>query len=184
MKTLALISAVLMLAGCAPVLDRNLMDQGQRNFPLNELRGNPDAYKGKLYILGGVIVETKFTPDGSQIEVLSTPVDKSGGLEDGQRTMGRFLAVFPKDQGLLDPLIYKKGRAVTIAGEFVETRKNKIDNYEYLYPVFRIRQIHLWEEWNYVQYPYPYPNYPYPYAFHPYWYNPYWGPWPPPAGWW
>lgn len=184
MKRVLLICAVLLFAAaCAPVLNRDLMDQGQRNFSLNELRANPDAYKGQLYILGGVIVETKFTQDGSQIEVLSKPVDKYGALEDTQRTMGRFLAVFPKEQGLLDPLIYKKGRDITIAGEFVETRKNKIDDYEYLYPFFKIRQIHLWEE-NYRLYSYPYPNYPYPYAFHPYWYNPYWGPWPPPAGWW
>lgn len=184
MNTLLLIIATVLLSSCAPVLDRDLMDQGQRNFPLSDLRANPDKHKGKLYIVGGVIVETRFTQNGSQIEVLSTPVDKYGALEDSQRTMGRLFAIVPRDKGLLDPLIYKKGRAVTIAGTFIETRKNKIDEYEYQYPVFEIRQIYLWPEEMYAPYFSSYPYYPYPYVFHPSWYDPYWGPWPPPPGWW
>lgn len=183
MKKLILMAAVsVILFSCAPVLDRNLMNQGQRNPSLNELRTNPDAYKGKLYILGGVVVDARFTQNGSQIEVLSKPVDSYGSLKDTQQSMGRFLAIYPKEKGLLDPVIYKKGRDVTLAGEFIETRKSKIDDYEYVYPVFEIRQIYLWEEQQYYN-AYPYPYYP-SYYYDPFW-NPYWGPWPHrPPGWW
>jgi outer membrane lipoprotein len=182
MKKLFIIGAAsLLLVSCAPVLNRELMREGQRNASFDELRSNPEAYKGKLYILGGLIVETRFTARGSQIEVLSVPVDSYGYLAEHERSGGRFLAVYPRSKTLLDPIVYTKGREVTLAGEFREIRTGKIDDMEYAYPVFEIRQIHLFEEQQYYN-RYPYPNYPsYPY---PYWYNPYWGPWPPPPGWW
>ena len=149
------------------------MKEGSPNPSLNELRANPEAYKGKLFILGGVIVETRFVQDGSQVEVFSIPVDSRGYLRDMDSSKGRFLAVYPRDKGLLDPVIYKKGREVTLAGVFLETRKSKIDEMEYLYPVFEIRQIYLWDErWDYAGYPY-YPNY---YYANPYWYTPVLGP--------
>jgi len=182
MKSLLIISVVsLLLVSCAPVLNRELMREGQRNISFDELRANPDVYKGRLYVLGGLIAETRFTEKGSQLEVLSVPVDSSGYLMENERSNGRFLAVYPKDKGLLDPIVYKKGREVTLAGEFREIRKGRIDEMEYDYPVFEIRQIHLFEEQQYYnRYPYPYyPYYPYPYL-----YDPYWGPWPPPPGWW
>jgi outer membrane lipoprotein len=183
MKRLTIIGVVsLFLVSCAPVLDRELMREGMRNASLDEFRVNPAAYKGKLYILGGLIVETRLTEQGSQIEVLSVPVDSYGYLEEHERSGGRFLAVYPKSKALLDPIVYTKGREVAIAGEFREIRKGKIDEMEYVYPVFEIRQIHLFEEKQHYYNRYPYPDYPYyPY---PYWYNPYWGPWPPPPGWW
>lgn len=182
MKRLVTIGIVsLLVASCAPVLDRQLMREGQRNVSFDELRTNPDAYRGRLFILGGLIVETRFREQGSQIEVLSVPVDSSGYLKESERSNGRFLAVYPKSKALLDPIVYKKGREVTLAGEFREIRKGKIDEMEYEYPVFEIRQVHLFEEQQYYNtYPYPY----YPYYPYPYWYNPYWGPWPPPPGWW
>ncbi len=185
MKKTFLFSLCLILFACAPVLNRELMREGQRNPSLGALTANPDAYKGKLFILGGVIVETKFVQNGSQVEVLALPVDARGYLEDGERAVGRFLAIYPREKGLLDPVIFKKGRDVTLAGQFVEARKSKIDDMEYLYPVFEIRQIHLWEEQDYYA-PYPFAYYPYQYYPDPYWYHPYWGPgpWPPPPGWW
>jgi outer membrane lipoprotein len=177
------------LFACAPVLHKDIMREGQRSVPMEAFRANPDLYRGKLFILGGVIVETRFVQEGSQIEVLSTPVDSRGNLQDGTETSGRFLAIYPKDRGTLDPVIYEKGRLVTLAGTFSDLRKGKIDDIEYVYPLFEIRQIHLWEEApDYYGYPY-HPYYPYgyygPYWGHPYRGYPYWGPWgPPPPGWW
>jgi outer membrane lipoprotein len=185
MKRMAVLAVSLFLAACAPVLDRELIEQGERNVSLNELRRNPGAHKGKLYILGGVIVETRFVQNGSRVEVLSYPVDSRGSLEYRERSEGRFWAILPEDKGLLDPVVYEKGRRVTLAGVFLDTRTGKIDDREYAYPVFEIRQIHLWDESEYITYPY-YPYYsPHPYWSYPYRYYPYWGPWgPPPPGWW
>ncbi len=181
-------AALLVLFACSPVLNRELMDQGARDVPFSRLRETPEAYKGKLFILGGLIVETRLIEKGSQIEALSVPVDSHGYLKDTGRSNGRFLAVYPRSKGLLDPLVYKRGREITLAGEFVEARKGKIDEMEYVYPVFEIREVYLWE----VQRDYYWPAYYYPY-YDPFYYrspflydpwgrpysNPYWplSPW-------
>ena len=147
MKKICLISAVLMaFSACTPVLNREVMEQGMRDVPFSQLREAPDVFKGKLFILGGLIVKTRLVEKGSQIEALSVPVDSLGYLQEAGRTQGRFLALYPRSKGLLDPIVYRKGREVTLAGEFVEARKGKIDEMEYVYPVFEIRDIYLWEE--------------------------------------
>lgn len=183
MKKLLVIPLFLILFSCAPVLNRDLMEEAMRNVPLSQIRANPGTYKGKLFVLGGVIVETRLTEKGSLLEVLALPVDSGGRIEDTERAMGRFLALYPAEKGILDPMVYKKGRYVTLAGDFVENRTKKIDELEYVYPLFQARQVHLWEEERaYAGYPYSY--YPYSYYPYPYWYHPYWSPWPPPPGWW
>ena len=124
--------------------------------PFNQLREAPDNFKGKLFILGGLIVETRLVEKGSQIEALSVPVDSLGYLQDAGHSQGRFLALYPRAKGLLDPMVYRRGREVTLAGEFVEVRKGKIDEMDYVYPVFEIRDLYLWEE---RRDPYNYPYY-------------------------
>ena len=181
---------VLALAGCSPVLNRDLMNTGAREFQLSHLVETPEVFKDHLFILGGVIVDTKLTEKGSQIEALFIPVNASGYLRDYQRHQGRFLAVYSRSKGILDPLIYKKGREITLAGDFIEVRKGKIDEMEYFYPVFEIRQIHLHEEYRdypYYGWPYSYPySYPYyygsPYLYDP-WMRHYPGPYWPPSPW-
>ena len=181
-----LITVFAALAGCAPVLDKGLMDQGARDFQLSHLVETPEVFKDHLFILGGVIVETKLSEKGSQIEALFIPVNASGYLNDHQQHQGRFIAVYSRSKGILDPLVYKKGRQITMAGDFAEVRKGKIDEMEYPYPVFEIRQIYLHEE--YDSYSYAWPHYPYyypyyyrsPFLYDP-WGRPYPGPyWPPP----
>lgn len=180
-----IIAAALLLAGCSPVLNRDLMDRGVREFRLNHLVETPEVFRGHLFILGGVIVDAKLTEQGSQIQALFVPVNAYGDLRDSGPYQGRFMAVYSRSKGLLDPLIYKKGREITLAGDFVGVSTGKIDELEYTYPVFEIRQIHLWEEYRYAPYVWPYPYY-YPYYYHqPFlydpWLRPYPGPyWPPP----
>jgi len=159
MKKIILISLMLAaISACSPVLNSELMKQGVRDVTLSQVLQSPEGYKGKLFILGGVIIETRFVETGSQIEALSVPVDAYGYLGDIGHSSERFLALYPREKGLLDPFVYYTGREITLAGEFIEVRKSKIDEMEYFYPVFAVREIYLWEEpmESYVS-PYPYP---------------------------
>lgn len=166
--------ALALLASCAPVLNKGLMREGTRNPSFQSLLDNPGMYKGKLFIMGGIIASTKITPEGSLIEALYVPVDSSGELKDKYGEQGRFLALLPKDKGMLDPMIYKKNRAITLAGTYMGTRTTKIDTTDVALPFFNIVQIYLWREEAYYAYPYSYyPYYGYPY--YPYYYNyPFW----------
>ncbi len=176
-KFLLITLASALLAGCSPVLSRELMRQGTRDFSFDQLRESPDGNKGRLFILGGVITDARLTDQGSQIEALYIPVDSYGYLTEGHGE-GRFVALYPKSKGVLDPVVFKKGREITLAGEFVGIRKGKIDEMEYAFPVFEIRQVHLWQEERYYAYP---PYYYYPYYYNaPFLYDPWGRPYPNP----
>jgi len=182
MKKLIGLIAILLVSACAPVLKGELMKEGSRDVSLDVLRENPDPYRGKLYILGGVIATSKVTDEGTVIEALYLPVDSRGYIKDERDDEGRYLAIFPKSAGFLDPMIYKKNRYITLAGEFTGTRRGKLDEADYIYPVFEIVQIYLWREERYYPSPYYYPYSPYyryPYRYDPYY--PYW--WDDPWRW-
>jgi outer membrane lipoprotein len=182
MKKLALIAIVFVFfISCAPVLTSSVMQRGIYDVDFSELRQSPVLNKGKLFILGGVIVKTTLTKEGSLIEAIYVPVDSRGYLKSYGTSNERFLALY-RGTKLLDPLIYSEKREVTIAGEFIETRKDTIGEMEYVYPLFEIKEIHLWEEYREPDYyPYPPPYYPPPpyyrlrhYPYYDYPYYPWW----------
>ncbi len=155
------------------------MREGSREVSFQLLRENPNEYKGRLFILGGIIVHSKFTAAGTQIEAMHIPVDGSGYFQETGPSEGRFLAIAPRDGAMLDPAVYHSWRRVTLAGEFIELWRGRIDELEYVYPVFRIKQIYLWPgDGPYYYYGYYGPwFYPYPYYYwdpwwsYPYYYN-------------
>jgi outer membrane lipoprotein len=158
---------IIFLFGCAPVLRPELLQSASIDVPFDDMREHPSLYKGKLYLLGGIIDKTKTSDAGSLIEAVYIPVDSKGYLKGARLSQERFLALWPKSRGLLDPLIYRQKRSITIAGEFIEPRKGKIDEMDYTYAVFEIQDVYLWEEQYYYMPPaYPYPPYPY---YYPYW---------------
>jgi outer membrane lipoprotein len=177
-----LILAFVMLSSCAPVLNNELMSRGIFDMRASVITEDPDMYRGKIFIMGGKIVNTTATEAGSMIEAVYVPVDAMGFLKD-VRAGSRFLVLYPKDKGFLDPMIYSKNREITLAGEFLEARPGKIDEMEYTYPLFEIKELYLWEERSEYYFimapPYPYPPfYPAHRYYDPWYYNPwYYDPW-------
>lgn len=186
---LSVAAVLLFLFSCAPVIKKDLMETGVRDVSLTTLVKNPSAYKGRLFILGGIIAQTKVTGEGTLIEAVYVPVDSRGYLRDIESQEGRFMILYPKEQGVLDPMIYRMRRELTVAGEFIGTRTGKLDEAEYIFPLFLARQVYLWREEEYY-YPYDYPYSPYPYRWdrpggrsYPYWWDdptwrPYYPEWP------
>jgi outer membrane lipoprotein len=152
-KLFPIIPLSLILFSCAPVLRYELMSSGIRDLRLSEIKENPVQYRGKLFILGGIIVNTTVTKEGSLVEAIYVPVDFRGYLESVKISNGRFLAIF-RSKELLDPLIFREKRKITIAGVFIEARTGKIGEMEYIYPLFEIKEVYLWEEEKEWYYPY------------------------------
>lgn len=155
----------MILISCAPVLRQDLMNQGIFNMQLSEIKRNPVRYKGRLFIFGGIIVETTVKENGSLIEAIYVPVTSRGYLKSLKTSDGRFLALY-QGKNILDPLIFREKREITLAAEFVGLRKGKIGELEYTYPFFDIKQIYLWEEIEQEDYRYRY-RYP---PYYPPWY--------------
>ncbi len=158
------LSLALLLFSCSTVIRKDYMEVGIRNVPLSEVKQKPDLYKRKLFILGGIIANDKVTPEGSLLEAVHVTVDSRGYLSG--YTDGRYLAFLPKEGGMLDPVIFSYGKMITIAAEFEENRTGKIDEAEYLFPFFVIKEIYLWQEKDRYDYPPPYFYYPY---YPPWW---------------
>ena len=150
----------LIFAGCAPVISKGLRGAAE-DVPFEEVQQHPEKYLGKTFIWGGFIAKTENTEEGYFLEVVQNPIDGYGRVIDKDKSGGRFLAFTKKH---LDPLIYKKGREITVGGILTESRKQPLGKTEYNYPVLDNKELYLWSEESYYyfyDYPYYYPGYPY-----------------------
>jgi outer membrane lipoprotein len=167
-KVFACFLFIIILFSCAPVLREEFMRKADFEVRFSEIMEDPGLFKGRLYILGGIIAGTTATKTGSVIEALYVPVNIRGYLKSYRSSNIRFLAKFPGR--FLDPLIYREGREITLAGEFVSTQKGRIDEMDYTYPLFNIKELYLWAERKEYYYDAPYPPWHFPY----WWYYPGW----------
>ena len=162
-----------LLSGCAHVISRGALKQVDAKITFAALLKDPNAYAGKVVLLGGIIVNTINKQEGTLLEVYETALDQEGKPVNTDVSEGRFLALY---QGFLDSEIYKQGRRVTIAGTVQGEKVQKLDEIQYHYPYLIVKEIHLWKVAEYADYnqygPYPY------YGYGP-WYDPWypWGPW-------
>jgi len=159
MKTTILIlfflSAAYAVAGCAPVISKEMRLAAKSEVGIAEIMEHPDAFQGNAVIWAGVIVETKNLSGHTVIEVLQRPADYQGRPKNLDISKGRFLA---RKKGFLDPALYSPGREITIAGTVEGIKISAIGGYDYTYPVIAIKEIHLWSVEpeklnNYLHYP-------------------------------
>lgn len=166
-----LLFAVGVFTGCAPALSKNLRDEAGEPVPFEALQQQADAYKDRVVILGGYILETVNEPDGTLLVVLQAPLDSRNSPNSSDLSKGRFLV---QTTEFLDPVIYSKDRKVTVGGRVIGSRQKQLGNIMYEYPVIDSQEIHLWP--NKVVYTRPY-YYPYYYPYYDPWYYPWRYPW-------
>jgi len=156
------------LTSCAPVISKQLREQVAKELTLQVVLKDPEAYKGKTVLWSGVIISSVNLKEGTMIELLQKPADMQEKPKDVDESEGRFLALNP---GYLDIAIYNGGRKVTIVGEIQGKKVQPLGEIEYIYPMIKVKEIHLWpvEKEDRVYYLYPYWHYPR-------WYGPYWYP--------
>jgi len=142
-KILFILTGCLFILSCAPVISKEIRARAS-DAPFSQVVQDPGRYRGMTFIWGGTIVQTKGVNSGSLLEVVQNPLSGRGTVAERDVSYGRFLV---DSQTLLDPLIYRAGRLVTVAGELAETRKGKIGEGEYLYPVLRADEIRLHEDY-------------------------------------
>jgi outer membrane lipoprotein len=99
-----------------------------------------------VFILGGIISETKNSDQGTEIEIVQSPLDRYGYFINRDLSEGRFIV---SSSRMLDPLIYKEGRYITVAGRLTGTRTQMLGDLEYSYPLIESRELFLWKEERY-----------------------------------
>ena len=135
------LSLALALNGCHPI-SRSVTKEAEHNLSFAEIRENPDQYRGKTVVLGGTVIRTETRQDETVIEVRQMKLGGTLEPRDGEKTGGRFLAVFP---GALDPAEYTEGRRITVGGEIEGREWITSGEQEEAYPVIRAMDSRLWD---------------------------------------
>ena len=134
--------------GCFNVISKDLRQQIDPAITVKQVFDNPDAFKGKMILWGGEIIQTMNQKDGTTlIEVFQTPLGWRGEPKDTKESVlseGRFLILIPT---YVDSYLYRKGRKITVSGEIQGEMTKTLDEMSYRYPVISCKQMYLWEEY-------------------------------------
>jgi len=139
-KFLSIFIIASLMSGCAHVISRELLEKTDRELTAEMLFKNPEAYKGKTVILGGIIIDTHNTAQGAYIEVLQAPLDYRGRPEDTDFSYGRFIFLYGE---YLDSAIFSEGKAITVGGKVLGKTTRPLGEIEYTYPLIHAREVHL-----------------------------------------
>ncbi len=142
MKKLSIMmfALLLLVGGCAHRLSERSLELADRTITFGKLRENPDAYRGKFVILGGVIKAISHTPQGTQLEVDQFGLDSRETPDQASGSGGRFLAIAPEQ---LTRSVCGPGLSVSMAGEIVGKRVLIRGGEEYVYPLVAIRELRI-----------------------------------------
>jgi len=138
----SLFGIVVLLQGCTYAISPATIAKVDRTISFEKLQADPEAYKGKVVVLGGSIVQITNLKKGTLIEVAQRKLDYWGKPERTKKTGGRFLLFYP---GFLDAMIYSPGRDITTAGEVLEMSSPMLSDRQYDYPVLLSKELKLWE---------------------------------------
>ncbi|BCR06893.1 membrane protein [Desulfuromonas versatilis] len=162
----------LALTGCSHVLSKEALVEVDPLLEFEQVKSNPERYRERTLVVGGLILDNNVSPEGTELEVLRYSLDRWGWPGDADEAGGRFLA---RSEKLLDPALYKPGRLVTLSGRVAGSQSRPLQDSTYHYPVFAIGEIYLWPEYRERSYFDDYPYYGPPY--HPYYHPPYYPYW-------
>lgn len=135
------------VGGCASspmVVPETLQDQVDPALTFSQILQRPEAYQGKILVLGGEVLSSKRLAEGTRLEVLQLPLDDSQRpIVTRTESQGRFLAM---EKDFLDPAMFPSNTQVTIVGEVTGTSAAKLDEMDYQYPTVVIKHLHVWKE--------------------------------------
>ena len=152
---LLLVSLMALLGGCAHVMSEAGLKLADRSLVYADLKKNPEMLAGKTVLIGGIIAGTQSSGDVIMLEVAQLELFNNGVPDESSPSGGRFLAVSSE---LIDPVIYRPGKLVTIIGEIRGKKVQKLESVDYPYPLLSIKELRLFR----TSEPFAtYPNNPY-----------------------
>jgi len=129
------------VGACAHPISFPVRAEADASLTFSKVVENPKAYLGSIVIWGGVISKASQDPEGTKLLLIQNPLD-SHGRPQTQETQGEFIA---RTSESLDPLVYRRGLAITLAGEIEGLEEENLGFMEYSRPVLRIIELHPWE---------------------------------------
>jgi outer membrane lipoprotein len=91
---------------------------------------------------GGVIASVTNQAKYSVIEVVNFDLNMNGRPQAKSETLGRFRVYF---EGLIDPIIFQKGKSITAIGTIAASEQGKIGERSYEFPILMASNVYLWK---------------------------------------
>lgn len=139
------VAMVCLLSACSSVIPSRYVDQAEPGITLTALASNPDKYREKVVILGGVIVEEK--QDGEQVflRLKNRPLDKDYRPHrplslDGPEA-GYYWVIIRRDDF---PKQSHQWARVTVVGQVSDTQHNATGSSGAIEPVLEALYLRGW----------------------------------------
>ena len=159
----ALAMLSILATGCAGPASRP--ETGADSLALTQVSANPGTYAGRQVHWGGSIERLENHAQETWLEIVERPLSGNGPPRESDQSGGRFIA---KVAGFLDPVIYTRGRSVTITGTVEGDSSRKIGDFDYRYVTVSAASARLWQ-----------PRAPVPVRYYdPFWSDPWFPYWP------
>jgi len=137
----AFICVILLFSfGCAHVISEDTRSRADSSLSLNAVFKNPDAYRGSVVIVGGTIVNAVNKNEGTYLEVVEKPLNYRGIPKYSDASYGRFIIIH---SGFLDTEMFSRGRHITVAGEVIGTKVQRLDKMDYPYLFLKSIEIRI-----------------------------------------
>lgn len=136
----AILLGMQLLNGCAHVMSEENLKLVDTTITYGDLSRNPDVFVGKTVLVGGIIAGVRSSGDVAMLEVSQLELFNNEVPDEDSKSGGRFLAISTE---LIDPVIYRPGKLVTIIGEVKGRKVQKIDGVDYPYPLISAKELRL-----------------------------------------
>jgi outer membrane lipoprotein len=135
------------VVGCSSspdVIPDSLESQVDQSVTFPDLAQTPASYTGRTVVVGGQVLRATRTREGTELEVLELPLDKSHRpAMDRMESRGRFIAL---DRQQRDPAAFPAGLPVTIVGNVTGATTQRVDEAELRYPTMDVQHVHVWTD--------------------------------------
>ncbi|MCK9273890.1 MAG: Slp family lipoprotein [Syntrophales bacterium] len=135
-------AAAFFISSCMQAISSEVRSLADKDLSFQQIVQNPEAYRGKIVLIGGRIIGTYVEEGKTWLEVLQQPLGWRDKPESSDVSYGRFLIYFPEYK---DPEVFRKNDLVTVAGEIKEASKRRINSVQYRYPVLVPRELNIWQ---------------------------------------
>jgi outer membrane lipoprotein len=145
---LVLLLSVLTVSGCNQhhVIPEHLEKQVNKNVSFIQIQNDPEAYRGKLVIIGGKILAVDRQKKFSRLEALQLPLsDDYLPLDQPTARKERFMAICAGSDPL-DPEIVRPETVITLVGEVKGSTPITVEHEEKNIPVFDIKDLTIWDK--------------------------------------
>lgn len=133
----------LILSACSTIPEQVRTMDEQILVSYADVKNDPAGKQAAKARWGGVIAEVENRKDYTVLEVVNFKLNHSTKPVSANESLGRFKVYY---KGLLDPVIYQKGKSVTAVGVITTAEQGKIGELDYQFPVLMASGIYLWKE--------------------------------------